>query len=302
LPLAIESTYRIPLLVAKLSSLSGRLQAIKIAYWLHIGAIFDNFTLYQKINTLKNDIRPLKTVLLALLLALVCNFAWAQEDETDGDNEATPIEKEGPKHISGGFGFFSPGFGMQDLSALNRFAGTSAFNGNGITLGGGGVLIVRSFMIGGEGGSYLARKASVGNLDMQLESGWGKFTLGYVVYGRKGLLIYPKVGIGGSTQALTLHKTNAVANVDTVFAGAYNGTSLQKKGLMMSAGLGLDWMPGFDETAGSGIVLGFDVGYNLGLTENNWTAFGTSLSSGPSVTPAGIYANLHIGFAGWNRQ
>jgi hypothetical protein len=251
---------------------------------------------------LKHPIFSLKTLALTLVLALTFTAATAQDDEPDGDNEATPVEKEGPKHVSGGYGYFTPGFGMQDLGALNTFTGTNAFEGNGITLGGGGVLMIRSIMLGGEGGSYLSRKATVGNRDMNFESGWGKFTLGYVVVGRKGLLIYPKVGIGGSKQTLTLQKTNAVADMDTVLAGNYVGTTMQKNGLLMSFGAGIDWMPGFDETAGSGFVIGLDFGYNLGLSERAWQAFGRNLSGGPSILPTGIYANLHIGFAGWNRQ
>ncbi len=240
--------------------------------------------------------------MLAILLALGFTSAYAQDEDDDGNNEATPIEKEGPKHVSGGFGFFSPGFGMQDLGALNTYTKSTAFEGNGITLGGGGVIMIRSIMLGGEGGSFLTREATTDKLDMQFESGWGKFTLGYVVYGRKGLLIYPKVGIGGSKQTLTLNKLDAVANMDTVFAGAYTGTTMQKNGMFVSLGAGIDWMPGFDETAGSGFLLGLDFGYNLGLTEQAWQAFGANLSGGPAITPTGIYANLHIGFAGWNRQ
>lgn len=239
-------------------------------------------------------------------LLLCCwGLALAQpafgQDEEDS-NTAQPVDDEGPKRISGGFGFFSPGFGMQDLGSLNAFVGEDAFEGNGITLGGGGQLMVKSIVLGGEGGSFLTRKAAIGSTDMQLESGWGKFSMGYVVYGRKGLLIYPKVGIGGSKQVLTLHNTLATNDVDSIYAGGYTGTTLQKNGLFTSFGAGIDWMPGFDETAGSGIVLGLDLGYNLSLNEKPWEAFGKTLSGGPSITHGGIYANLHIGFAGWNRQ
>jgi hypothetical protein len=265
-----------------------------------LGRIFDMFTLNPKMIPVKNSTHFLKSSLLALLLAFSCTFAMAQDE--DGENEATPVEQDGPKHISGGFGYFTPGFGMQDLGALNSFTGATGLNGNGITLGGGGLVMIKSLMLGGEGSSFLDRDASVGNLNVQLLSGWGKASIGYVVYGRRGLLIYPKVGFGGSTQTLTLDKTNAVANVDSIFAGGYSSTTLQKKGLFMSFGAGFDWMPGFDETAGSGLVIGFDLGYNLAVSEGNWYALNTKLAGGPSVTPNGVFVNLHIGFAGWNRQ
>lgn len=244
-----------------------------------------------------------KIGLLALVLALSCTPAWAQvPDDGEGENEATLVEKDQPKRISGGMGYFMPGFGLQDLGALRAYTGAQGLQDHRFSIGGGGQLMVRSLILGGEGSSFLDRKETVGNLDLQFHSGWGKGTVGYVVYGRRGLLIYPKVGFGKANQSLTIVNTTAAPNVDSVFAGNYTGTTIKKSSLFMSFGAGFDWMPGFDETAGSGLVIGFDVGYHLGLTENGWTAFEHRIAGGPSVTPSGIYANLHIGFGGWNRQ
>jgi len=254
------------------------------------------------LKTLKQLHISLKTFLLAFLLMFGYAAAQAQDENEEGSNEATPVEEEKGKHISGGYGFFSPGLSLRDGAALNSYLGQDLVSSTAFSLGGGGVLMIKSLMLGGEGGSFLKDKVENGNLAMTMESGWGKFTLGYVVYGRKGLLIYPKVGIGGYKNSLTLQKTNTLANVDTVFAGGYTGTNLQRNGAFVCFGAGFDWMPGFDETAGSGIVLGFDAGYNLGITEKSWEAYGTALNGGPTLSPNGIFVNLHIGFAGWNRQ
>lgn len=233
----------------------------------------------------------------ALALLLSFSVSYGQDSIPD------PMDDGSPKRVSGGFGYATGGYAMKDVDGLTNFVGNgTSFNSGGFEIGGGGLVMVRSILLGGEGMSYQKQKASFGAQDLGYESGWGKFFLGYVVMGKKGLLLYPKVGIGGYRESLTLNDKSAVGTMDTVFTGAYTGTNLVKKGLLMSFGAGFEWMPGFDETSGSGFVFGLDLGYNLALTENDWEAFETKLSGGPSLTPTGFYANLHIGFAGWNRQ
>ena len=219
------------------------------------------------------------------------------------DNEAK-APKENKQKVSGGFGFFMPGYGLVDRQALNDFIvpGSKTFADNGITLGGGGVLMVKNFMFGGEGESFLKQSGSTATQNFTFESGSGKFTLGYVVYGKKGILLYPKLGIGGYNHSLTVVDKSASNSADSILVGGFPGTLLTNKGTLFSAGLGFDWMPGFDETAGSGIVLGFEAGYNMSIKENDWESFGNNLRGGPALMPDGIYVKLHIGFAGWNRQ
>jgi hypothetical protein len=219
------------------------------------------------------------------------------------DLPAEPEDEGKPKKISGGYGYAAGGFGMKDVDALNTFVGNGvSFSGNGFSLGGGGMLMVRSVVLGGEGQRFFKQKAEFGSQNLSYESGWGQFYAGYVLLGKKGLLLYPKVGIGGYKQSLVLTNDNAVNTMDTVFTGAYTGTNLVKRGVLMTFGLGFEWMAGFDETAGSGIVFGLDAGYHLGITEKDWEAYGTGLGANPELSPTGMYVRLHIGFGGWNRQ
>jgi hypothetical protein len=243
------------------------------------------------------NIRTLNGWIIAFGLLLSVSFAYAQDTIPD------PMDDGSPKRVSGGYGYAIGGFAMNDVDGLSNFVGNGAsFSGNAIGFGGGGMLSVRSVLLGGEGYSSLKQKATFGNQDLTYESGWGKFYVGYVILGKKGLLLYPKVGIGGYKESLTLNNKSANTSMDTVFTGAYTGTNIVKQGVLMSFGAGFEWMPGFDQSAGSGIVLGLDLGYNLAITENDWKAFETTLTGGPSLKPTGLYANLHIGFGGWNRQ
>jgi hypothetical protein len=101
---------------------------------------------------------------------------------------------------------------------------------------------------------------------------------------------------------LLLKDPASAGSVDTVLTGTYPATLLVKTGMLMSLGFAFEWMPGFDETAGSGVVLGLEAGYQLGISENAWEAHGVPLAGGPSLLPSGIYAALRIGFGGWNQQ
>jgi hypothetical protein len=236
---------------------------------------------------------------MPMLLGLLFTFSSSFGQDTIPD----PMDDGGPKRVSGGYGYAVGGYSMKDVDGLATFVGNgTTFSSGAIGFGGGGMLMVRSVMLGGEGFSNLKQSASFGSQDLTFESGWGKFYVGYVLLGKKGLLLYPKVGIGGYKESLTLTNRDADATMDTVFTGVYSGTNLVKKGVLMSFGAGFEWMPGFDQTSGSGVVFGLDLGYNLALTEGAWQAFEADLTGGPVLKPNGIYANLHIGFGGWNRQ
>lgn len=240
---------------------------------------------------------PFSTVAAAVLAV------WFSFTTTFAQDTLAFPEDDGPKKVSGGLGYALGNFGMKDVDALNSFIGQGiALRGNNFAMGGGGAVMVRSVMLGGEGASYFKQKASLSDQDLTYEAGWGRFYMGYVLLGKKGILLYPKVGIGGYKESITLHHHTAPASMDSVFLGTYTGTTVVKKGVLMSFGLGFDWMPGFDEAAGSGIVLGVDAGYHLALSEKGWQAYKSTLSGGPSIVPTGFYASLRIGFGGWNRQ
>jgi hypothetical protein len=237
---------------------------------------------------------PKRYLLVTLLLASVS--LYAQNTLRD------PLD-EGGKRISGGYGYATIGISTQDLSSLNAYAGNGVnFQEKPISMGGGGQLMIKNLVLGGEGGRAMGQEARLGSQDLLYSSGWGKFYLGYVLYSKNGLLLYPKFGLGRYKQSLLLKEYGGFGSVDTVFTGTYPSTIIVKTGVLMSLGFAFEWMPGFDETAGSGAVVGFEAGYHLGISENAWEAHGVKLNGGPSLLPSGIYAALHIGFGGWNLQ
>lgn len=234
------------------------------------------------------------------MLLLGCTSLSAQDSIPVPD----PMDDGRPKRVSGGFGYGQIGLGMKDVSELNAVIGNGVdFQDMSLTVGGGGFLMIRSILLGGEGMSNWDQKASFGTQDVRYESGYGQFMLGYVVYGRKGLLIYPKVGIGGYRESITLVNNSAVATLDTILTGSYTSTTLTSKGTLLSFGAGLEWMMGFDESSGSGITFGLDLGYHLGIGATKWESDSRPIGGTvPKLNPTGMYASFHIGFSGWNRQ
>jgi hypothetical protein len=246
--------------------------------------------------------RFFRTAAFLLLFASLTPAMGFSQDETE---EAAPEEGGGRKKISGGYGYFTPGYLMYSLEDFNNYFAPSAFapvKDNGISFGGGGSLFVRNIVLGGEGHNILTKKASSSLLNAQLKTGWGMFQVGYIVLAKKGLLVYPKLGIGGYTHELTLKEQLGSTTFDTITAGNYSGSMLTRRGMLGSVEANVDFMPGFDESSGGGMAFGLAVGYQMALTEKDWEAQGTLVTGGPSINPSGLYVRLRIGLGGWNMQ
>lgn len=239
----------------------------------------------------------LSTLFFGLALLASCAQGFSQDSIPD------PMDDGRAKKVSGGYGYALAGFATEDRSNLRHFVGgASGFTDNSLALGGGGLLMIRSFLLGGEGAKYFQQSAKFGNMEAAHQSGWGRFNLGYVLLGQKGFLLYPKVSIGGYKQTLLLVNKDVTTSIDSIGMGTYPAMTMIKKGAMVGFGLGFEWMPGFDESSGSGLVLGLDLGYHLAITEGFWEANTLSIYPYPNVVPTGIFANFHLGFGGWNRN
>jgi hypothetical protein len=231
------------------------------------------------------------------------------QDEPNGDqpveNTEPDDEEGGRKKVSGGMGYFTAGYHMYKMDDYNAYFAPDAVpsvSDNGLSLGGGFKVIVRNIVLGGEWSSVLDKTSSSSLIDAKLESSWGMFQVGYVVLAKKGLLVYPKVGIGTFDNDLTLKENRQTTTFDTIAAGNYPGSLLNNRGLLGNAELNVDWMPGFDESSGGGLVFGLGVGYNMALTDKGWDTYGTQVTGGPGIDLSGFYVALRIGVGGWNLQ
>lgn len=238
--------------------------------------------------------------LFLLSFLLLGGVASAQFDGAFDDPEEERILK-----ISGGIGYFSIGYGLRDMAPLNSSLGTDgfgAFEDNGITLGGGGQIIVRNFVIGGEGNNFIKKEVENGEDLARFRSNTGIFRFGYVVLSGKGFLLYPRIGVGGFTQELFLKDGSGNATFQDLVSSQGSGSILKKSGWLTEAALGFEFMPGFDETSGSGLVFGLDIGYQYAPGSQEWELWDEPITGGPGIDPGGLFIRLHIGGGGWHRQ
>lgn len=244
--------------------------------------------------------------LFALSFGMVVgSFALSIAQDEEFAIDSTEFDNGGNKKISGGFGYFTPGYLMYSLEDFNQYFEPDAFapvSDNGITLGGGGSLVVRNIILGGEGHSVISKKASSSLMDAELQSGWGMFNIGYVVMARKSFLLYPKLGIGGYTHELTLKDQIAGTTMDTIAAGDFSGTTVSRRGMLASAELNFDFIPTTQESSAGGLVFGLAVGYQMAFADKGWEAYETPVSGGPNIDMSGLFVRLHIGMGGWSLQ
>jgi hypothetical protein len=260
-------------------------------------------------NMKETILYSLRNMALGLTLTfLTAETALAQDEpavETPSEEGDGGDEDRGRKRVSGGQGYITAGYHMFKMDEYNAYFAPDALpavKDNGISLGGGFNIIVRNLVLGGVWSNILEKSSSASQLDAKLKSSMGLFQVGYVVFAKKGFLVYPKVGIGNFNNDLTLKENRQTTTFDTISAGNYPGSLLNNRGLLGNAELNLDWMPGFDESSGGGLMFGLGVGYNMGLTDKGWDTYGTTVTGGPAIDLSGLYVRLRIGFGGWNLQ
>jgi hypothetical protein len=241
--------------------------------------------------------------LCAFLQILWFTPLQAQTDEsvsTEGE-----VEKEKPRRVSGIFGGFSAGYQFYSMEEFNNYFAPEAFApvpDNSITLGGHGTMIVRNWVLGGEGHNATRKRASSSSLDAELNSNWGMANLGYVVLARKGFLLYPKLGFGAYTHELILKDQISTTSMDSISGGNFAGTTMTRRGLLGSAELTFEFTPSPKETSSGGFLFGLTAGYQMPLSDKGWEAYGISVTDGPEIDLGGMYVRLRVGLGGWIRQ
>lgn len=209
--------------------------------------------------------------------------------------------------VNGGSGGFYFGGKSYDTKAYNYFnlQGNQPFDDDLFTVGGGGYKIINNFMIGGygffRGGE--SRDISLGtplndfqNFNYTIAGGGGYITLGYVVYSSNRILVFPQLGIGGESLALTrsIDEDITIDNDEFTYAEYSWGSP------MLDLGVGFDIFP-FEK----GFKLGVRAGYNLSLSEDNdWKHTGGDIVNNdlPENDLNGFYLHLVIGGGNFSKK
>ncbi len=220
---------------------------------------------------------------------------------------ASCVWAEDPPDREEGRGYFMIGgslLNVDDLNASLSENGYSELSDSYLSLGGGGHGIVRGkIVVGGEGHALLGRTktSSVGDqqYDTKLSGGYGLFNIGYVLFKKGGLNVYPLLGIGGGGVELKIAQSS-VGSFEDVLSDPNRGSELSTGGLLLDFALGADhlFILGSDDKEEGGILIGLRCGYTLAPFTRDWNLSGDNLSGGPDFGISGPYFRLAIGGGG----
>jgi len=211
----------------------------------------------------------------------------------------------GDSNNDGGMGYFMFGGSSIDLSDLNRHLtrnGYSEFSERMYAIGGGGHFVVGDFVIGGQGFGIIARDVSSGDFNLSLESGYGTFDLGYIIWSPGHFKIFPMIGVGYGGMELKIVERWPSAPFDEVLENPRRNVTLQTGGMVLDFSLATTYTIDFsdDEDSEGGFILGVRAGYTLFPFKSDWKMDEINVPEGPEVGITGPYFHVLIGFGGFD--
>lgn len=233
--------------------------------------------------------------LTALLLVALAPPAAAQRR----------IMSDGPEM---GRGFLQAGYMRLDLDELNSSlsaAGLPTLDDTFLTLGGAGYANRGRFLFGGEGHGVLGSEETTvdGARRLETSGGYGLVRVGYLVFERAGMDIFPLVGIGGGGMSLEIAERSAPTFED-VLEVPERSSSLSTGAFLLDVSLAANYrvlVEDTDEGEAGGLLLGLQAGYTFTPGDTSWDLDGiNSVAGGPELQIEGPYLRLSVG--GWGRS
>ena len=208
----------------------------------------------------------------------------------------------------GGMGYSMFGWGTLDIEALNsrlESKGYSSMSDNFFSVGGGGHGIINNkVIIGGEGHTLLGEEITSGNYKNSINVGYGFFNVGYIVYSKKQLRLYPLLGIGGGGINLKIKEKPVSLSFDDVLNDPERSVELSTGGFLLSFAVGMDYLLllGGDEEGEGGLVFGLRAGYTLSPFKRGWEMDEIEISGAPDIGITGPFIRLMFGGGGFEKQ
>ena len=205
-----------------------------------------------------------------------------------------------------GRGYFMVGYSQLNFDELNNCLtakGYPELSNSLITLGGGGHAIINKFVIGGQGNAYLGSKeeAKIGDdrYETSIAAAAGFFNIGYLLYSKNGLCIYPLLGFGGGGMTMKIVDQTS-PSFDEVLDNPKRNTSLTTGGFLLDVSVGMDYLIKMeeDENGYGGLVIGLRAGYTIALNKGDWILETIEISGGPDIGITGPYVRLLFGGGG----
>ena len=214
--------------------------------------------------------------------------------------------QEKAKKSGGGRGYCMMGWSMLDIDELNALLKSKdykEFSNNFFSIGGGGHGIVNKLIIGGQGGTFIGGEETItlngGTSKTTLIGGYGLFDIGYLVYSKKGLNVYPLLGLGGGGLTFKVAEVSTPSFED-LLENPKRNVELNYGGFLVNVSLGVDYLIKFaeDETGAGGLIIGFQAGYMLAPFTHDWKMDENDVTGGPDIGFNGPYVKIMFGGGG----
>lgn len=211
----------------------------------------------------------------------------------------------------GGFGHFQVGpsagkFGSMEqyLNNMNSLSPVAISRG-GMMAGGAGYGIVRNLLIGGQGMAVSHVVSNSENASIMMSCGTGMFSMGYIVYSRNKMFLYPYLSIGAGGYSLSMeNKGNTTLNFGNqkVNPGETKIFTLEQS--MYDLGFSLKGLPFARKAEQSGgFMLGVELGTLLSVPVGNWNNDqGDFIQEPPVFGQFQPYLRISIGGGGFKRK
>jgi len=214
--------------------------------------------------------------------------------------EAKEIKLKTGEH--GCRGFFMFGERIVDLGNLSSTLerkGYGKVSDKFISLGGGGYGIIGKLIVGGEGHGMIERSVYNGDFKTSIWGGYGLFDIGYQIYSKNYMNIYPMIGIGGGAINLRIVERTK-PSFDEIIENPKRGSELSTDGFLLNFSFTIDNLMKIKEgrKCGGGLAYGIRIGYLLAPFKNDWKIYGTKVNNGPRAGFQGPYVVILIGGGG----
>ena len=197
----------------------------------------------------------------------------------------------------GGFMFGVNAASFEDLKDELTKKGFKELGARNTLFGGGGYGVVEGkFVLGGEGAGF-SQDVSSDTLKATVKGGYGFFDVGYVIYSRGNLMIFPFLGIGGGGVELRIAERGATPTFGEVLEDPGREVVLSTGSILFQVGFGMDYLLPLKEDGG-GLLLGLRAGYILAPTKADWRMADRDVLGGPDARLTGPYICLTFGGGG----
>lgn len=235
------------------------------------------------------------------LLFFFFNAAAVLAQEDENGNEVEDFAKFLKiKRVNAGY--LIVGRNMFNFGRLNSYLTSGDFPTvpeNYFSLGIGGHLIFDKLVIGLELQHSLGRShVSTKEFNTSVSTKYFLVNSGYLLYSKKGLMMYPLLGLGVGKLTLKVSENKTQSFQDII---VFQGSSASStRSLLLNMGFAVDYFYKFNKTkkGKNSLLLGIRAGCLISVSKWDWRVNGIRVGDGPTAGLTGPYVRITIGLGG----